>query len=111
VALPKPTTSGRNHPVAQMFPSKIIFQRQFAKYGLECPLRDHWKVFGSMDDLRELIYAVAQSTVVAQLLTKPLPANAPQFYNISHLSTLHISQGRCEAWQAHNNFIQIFEFR
>jgi len=111
VALPKPTTSGRNHPVAQMFPSKIIFQRQFAKYGLECPLRDHWKVFGSMDDLRELIYAVAQSTVVAQLLTKPLPANAPQFYNISHFSTLHISQGRCEAWQAHNNFIQIFEFR
>ena len=94
-----------------MFPSKIIFQRQFAKYGLECPLRDHWKVFGSMDDLRELIYAVAQSTVVAQLLTKPLPANAPQFYNISHFSTLHISQGRCEAWQAHNNFIQIFEFR
>ena len=103
VALPKPTTSGRNHP--------IIFQRQFAKYGLECPLRDHWKVFGSLNDLRELIYAVAQSTVVAQLLTKPLPANAPQFYNISHFSTLHISQGRCEAWQAHNNFIQIFEFR
>ena len=103
VALPKPTTSGRNHP--------IIFQRQFAKYGLVCPLRDHWKVFGSMDDLRELIYAVAQSTAVAQLLTKPLPANAPQFYNISHLSTLHISQGRCEAWQAHNNFIQILKFR
>ena len=111
VALPKPTTSGRNHPVAQMIPSKIIFQRQFAKYGLECPLRDRWKVFGSMNDLRELIYAVAQSTAVAQLLTKPLQANAPQFYNISHLSTLHISQGRCEAWQAHNNFIQIFEFR
>ena len=32
-ALPKPTTSGRNHPVAQMIPSKIIFQRQFAKKG------------------------------------------------------------------------------
>ena len=96
VALPKPTTSGRNHPVAQMIPSKIICQRQFAKYGLECPLRDHWKVFGAMDDLRELIYAVAQSTAVAQLLTKPLPANAP------HSITFHI----CPLFTSHKDGVK-----
>ena len=31
-------------------------QRQFAKYGLECPLRDRWKVFGSMNDLYKRDY-------------------------------------------------------
>jgi hypothetical protein len=47
VALPKPTTSGRNHPVAQMIPSKIIFQRQFAKkdndHAPEFQTCDHWQ--------------------------------------------------------------------
>ena len=64
-----------------------------------------------MNDLRELIYAVAQSTAVAQLLTKPLPANAPHSitFHICPLFTSHkdgVKHGR-----AHNNFIQIFEFR
>ena len=58
-----------------------------------------------------LLNSLLPNCTAEQLLTKPLPANAPQFYNILHFFTLHISQGRCEAWQAHSNFIQIFEFR
>jgi hypothetical protein len=70
-----------------------------------------WQSLAVGEPLLLLIKPLLRNGTVAQLLTKPLPANAPQFYTSSNLSTLHMSQGRCEGMAGPQQLHTFLEFR